>query len=73
MLRHLTVAAAMAALGLNAVLFVQTGLGQVGAENVDSAISSLINALFPSGGLQPPSQAPTPAPRASPIATTGGS
>ena len=72
-LRSLTVATAIAAAGLNAVLFVQTGVGQVDAGNVDGAIVSFINGLFPRSGLQPPSQAPTTAPRASPIATTGGS
>jgi hypothetical protein len=72
-LRRLTVSAAVAAAGLNAVLFAQAGLEQLGPGDFQSAIISAFAGLFPRGGLQPSSQAPTPAPGATPIATTGGS
>jgi hypothetical protein len=70
-LRRLTATAAVAAAGLTAILFAQTG--QVGPGAVDSAIVSFINAFLPTAGLQPPSQAPGPSPGARPIVTTGGS
>jgi hypothetical protein len=71
-LRNLTVGAAAAAVGLNAVLFVQTGVGQSGVGAVQEAIVSAVNALFPGAGLQRPGSLPTSSPHA-PIATTGGS
>ncbi|HSP08507.1 MAG TPA: hypothetical protein VLU92_02790 [Candidatus Dormibacteraeota bacterium] len=72
-LRRVTVSAAVAAAGLNVVLFAQTGLEQSGPGAVQDAIISAVAGLFPRGGLQPPAQAPTPAPGTNPIATTGGS
>ena len=72
-LRRLTVGAAVAATGLNAVLFVQTGLDQSGAAAVQNAIVSAVNAVFPGAGLQPPANLPSPSPSTRPIATTGGS
>jgi len=72
-LRQLTVGAAVAAAGLNAVLFVQTGVDQSGAAAVQDAIVSVVNGLFPGAGLKPPANQPTPSPNARPIATTGGS
>lgn len=72
-LRRVTVFAAVAATGLNAVLFAQTGIEQSGPAAVQDAIISAVAGLFPRGGLQPPAQAPTPAPGTNPVATTGGS
>ncbi len=72
-LRRVTVSAAAVAAGLNAVLFTQTAFEQSGPGAVQDAIVSAVAGLFPRGGLQPPAQAPTPAPGASPVATTGGS
>lgn len=72
-LRRVTVSAAVAAAGLNAVLFAQIGIAQSGPGAVQDAIISAVAGLFPRGGLQPPAQAPTPAPGTNPVATTGGS
>jgi hypothetical protein len=72
-LRRLTVTVAVAAAGLNAVLFAQTGIGQVGPGAFENAIVSFINAFVPGAPLQPPAQAPSPGPGASPVVTTGGS
>jgi hypothetical protein len=71
-LRQLTVGAAAAAVGLNAVLFVQTVVDQTGAGAVQDAIVSAVNAVFPGAGLQRPGSPPSSSPHA-PIATTGGS
>ncbi|HUY73353.1 MAG TPA: hypothetical protein VMW11_02460 [Candidatus Dormibacteraeota bacterium] len=69
----MTVAAAVAAAGLNAVLFAQAGIQQSGPGAVQDSIIAAVNGLFPRGGLQPPGQPPTPAPGTIPVATTGGS
>ena len=71
-LGQLTVAAAVAAVGLNAVLFLQTGIAQLGPAGVDQAILSVVNALVPGTGLRPPAQGPSPSP-GRPVVTTGGS
>lgn len=72
-LRSVTVIAAVAAAGLNAVLFAQIGIEQSGTGSVQDAIVSAVNGLFPRGGLQAPANVPTPAPGTTPVATTGGS
>jgi len=72
-LRRLTVTAAVTAAGLNAALFAQAGIEQVGAGDFQNEIVSAISGVFPGGGLQPASQAPSPAPRGTASATTGGS
>ena len=71
-LGRLTAATAVAAVGLNAALFLQTGIGQLGPAGVDQAILSIINVFVPGTGLRPPAQAPSPSPTR-PVATTGGS
>jgi hypothetical protein len=58
--------------GLNAALFLQTGIGQLGPAGVDQAILSIINVLVPGTGLRPPAQSPSPSPTR-PVVTTGGS
>jgi hypothetical protein len=68
----LTAATAVAAVGLNAALFLQTGIGQVGQAGVDQAILSIINVFVPGTGLRPPAQGPSPSPTR-PVVTTGGS
>jgi hypothetical protein len=72
-LRRLTVTAAVTAAGLNAVLFAQAGIEQVGVGDFQNEIVSAISGVFPGGGLQPASEAPSPAPRATAAVTTGGS
>lgn len=72
-LGRLTAATAVAAVGLNAALFLQTGIGQLGPAGVDQAILSVINALVPGTGLRPPAQGPSPSPGVRPVVTTGGS
>jgi hypothetical protein len=72
-LGRLTVATAVAAVGLNAVLFLQTGIGQMGQAGVDQAILSVINAFMPGTGLRAPAQGPSPSPGVRPVVTTGGS
>jgi hypothetical protein len=71
-LRRWTVASAVGAVGLNAILFAQTGLTQVGAGDVQATITSFIGALFPGTNLRAPSKNPlvatTPA-----VVTTGAS
>ncbi|HEY0830492.1 MAG TPA: hypothetical protein VGE99_05065 [Candidatus Dormibacteraeota bacterium] len=71
-LGQLTVAAAVAAVGLNAALFLQTGVAQLGPAGVDRAILSIINVLVPGTGLRPPAQGPSPS-LGRPVVTTGGS
>jgi hypothetical protein len=71
-LGRLTAATAVAAVGLNAALFLQTGIAQVGPAGVDQAILSVINALVPGTGLRPPAQGPSPSP-GRPVVTTGAS
>jgi hypothetical protein len=72
-LRRITISAAAAAAGLTTVLFAQTAVEQSGPGAVQDAIVAAVAGLFPRGGLQPPSQAPTPAPGTIPVVTTGGS
>jgi hypothetical protein len=72
-LGRLTVATAVAAVGLNAVLFLQTGIAQLGQGGVDQAILSVVNAFMPGTGLRPPVQGPSPSPGVRPVVTTGGS
>ena len=71
-LGQLTVAAAVTAVGLNAALFLQTGIAQLGPAGVDQAIASVVNVLVPGTGLRPPAQGPSPSP-SRPVVTTGGS
>ena len=66
-------AVAVAAVGLNAALFLQTGIAQLGPAGVDQAILSVINVFVPGTGLRPPAQGPSPAPGIRPVVTTGGS
>ncbi|MHB8587783.1 MAG: hypothetical protein ACYDA0_02895 [Candidatus Dormibacteraceae bacterium] len=72
LLRRLTIAAAVAAVGLNAALFLQTWFSQMGTGEVQDAIVSAVGGLFPGSGLQPPSQLPSPSPGGG-VATSGGS
>ena len=72
LLRWLTIAVALAATGLNAVLFLEIGAGQLGPGGVQDAIVSAIGGLFPGTGLHPPSRLPTPSPGRG-VATSGGS
>jgi hypothetical protein len=72
-LGRLTVATAVAAVGLNAVLFLQTGIANVGQAGVDQAILSVVSAFMPGTGLRPPVQGPSPSPGVRPVVTTGGS
>jgi hypothetical protein len=72
-LRRLTVTAAVTAAGLNAALFAQAGIEQVGLGEFQNEVIAAISGVFPTGGLQPAAGAPTPAPRGSASATTGGS
>jgi hypothetical protein len=71
-LGRLTAATAVAAVGLNAALFLQTGIAQVGPAGVDQAILSIIKAVMPGTGLRPPATGPGSSPTP-PVATTGGS
>jgi hypothetical protein len=72
-LRRITITTAVAAAGLNAALFVQAGLEQVGPGDFQNLVVTTIHSVFPGSGLQPASQAPTPSPGAAAVATTGGS
>jgi hypothetical protein len=72
-LRRVTVGVAVAAAGLNVVLFLQTGIRQLGPGDFQNAVVSAIAGLCPGTGLRPAAQAPSPAPHATPVATTGGS
>jgi hypothetical protein len=71
-LRRITTTAAAAAVGLNAILFAQTGIAQLGPGELQGAIVSAVNAFFPGANLQPPSQTPSPA-AGPPVVTTGAS
>jgi len=73
MVRRLTAATTVGALGLGTALFVQTAAEQAGPGVLQSAIVSTIGALFPTAGLRPPASAPTSSPGVAPIVTTGGS
>jgi hypothetical protein len=72
-LRRLTVAAAVAAIGLNGFLFLQTAAGPLGSGDVGKTIASLINAVFPGSGLAAPAVTPRPVPGFTPHAISGGS
>ncbi|MEA2654858.1 MAG: hypothetical protein QOI23_223 [Chloroflexota bacterium] len=72
-LRRLTVYVAIAAIGLNAVLFLQSAAGWLGSGDVGGAIVSLIAGIFPGSGVAAPNTNPSPAPGATPIAVSGGS
>ncbi len=72
-LRRITAAVAVAAIGLNSILFLQTAAGSLGSGDPASAIVSLIQAVFPRSGLGGPAGTPSPAPGATPIAVSGGS
>ncbi|HEY2597503.1 MAG TPA: hypothetical protein VGJ79_03390 [Candidatus Dormibacteraeota bacterium] len=72
-LRRLTVAVAIAGIGLNAILFLQTAAGPLGSADPTGAIVSLIAGVFPGSGLAAPGSTPGPAPGATPIAVSGGS
>jgi hypothetical protein len=72
-LRLLTVGAAVAATGLNTVLFAQTAVGQFDPGAVQSAIVSVVSALFPDANLQAPSNSPSPPAGSTPVVVTGGS
>ncbi len=71
-LGRLTVAATVAAVGLNAALFLQTGITQLGPAGVDQAILAVINVFVPGTGLRPPAEVPSPSPGPT-VVTTGGS
>jgi broad specificity phosphatase PhoE len=72
-LRRITITTAVAAASLNAALFVQAGLEQVGPGDFQNLLVTTIHSIFPGAGLQPASQAPTPSAGAPAVATTGGS
>jgi hypothetical protein len=72
-LRRLTIYVAIAAVGLNTVLFLQSAAGWFGSGDPGSAIVSLIAGVFPGSGLAAPGATPQPAPGATPIAVSGGS
>ena len=72
-LRRFTVRAVVAAAGLNAFLFAQAGIEQVGLGDFQNEVISAISGLFPSGGLRPAAHAPVASPSARAVATTGGS
>ena len=72
-LRQLTVGAAVAAIGLNSVLFLQTAAGPLGSGDVGKTIASVINAVFPGSGLAAPAATPLPVPGATPLTVSGGS
>jgi len=71
-LRRLTAAAAVAAIGLNAVLFLQTAAGSLGSGDLGTTVASLISALLPGSGAAP-SATPRPAPGVTPHVVSGGS
>ncbi|MHB8610955.1 MAG: hypothetical protein ACYDAL_00810 [Candidatus Dormibacteraceae bacterium] len=72
LLRRLTIAAAVTAVGLNAALFLQAWFTQAGPGELQDAIVSAVGGLFPGSGLQPPSKLPSPSPGRG-VATSGGS
>ena len=69
----MTIGAAVGATLLNGLLFVETGLAQLGPGALQDAIASTINAFVPGAGLQPATPGPSPAPGATPVAVSGGS
>jgi hypothetical protein len=69
----MTIGAAIGATLLNAFLFVETGLTQLGPGAFQDAIASTVNAFLPGAGLHPAAQGPNPAPGATPVAVSGGS
>jgi hypothetical protein len=71
-LRRWSVTAAVGAIGLNALLFAQTGLTQVGAGDVQASITTFIGALFPGTNLRAPAQSPSAATTPA-VVTTGAS
>lgn len=72
-LQRITVAAVVAATGLNAVLFLQTAAGPLGSGDPTKAIVSLINAVLPGSGLGAPAASPLPVRGTPPHAVSGGS
>jgi hypothetical protein len=72
-LHQVTVGTVLAAAGLNAVLFVQTALDQSNPGDVQSAIVSAVQGLFPGAGLRPPASPPSQSPNTKPHAVTGSS
>lgn len=72
-LRSLTAYIAIAAVGLNAVLFLQAAAGWFGSGDVGSSIVSLIAGVFPGSGVAAPNETPGIAPGATPVAVSGGS
>jgi hypothetical protein len=72
-LRRLTIGIAVAGIGLNAILFLQTAAGPLGSGDPTGAIVTLIAGVFPGSGLAAPGSSPRPAPGATPIAVSGGS
>lgn len=71
LLRWITITVAVAATGLNAVLFLQIGASQLGPGGLQDAIVSAIGGLFPGTGLHPPSQLPTASPGSAVVASGG--
>jgi hypothetical protein len=71
-LRRLTAAIAVAAASLNAVLFFQTGIEQLGPGDFQNAVVSALEGIFPGAGPQP-AASPTPLPSGTGVVTTGGS
>src|ERR1700694_585171 len=71
-LRRLTTAAAIAAIGLNAVLFLQTAAGSLGSGDLGATVASLISAVLPGSGAAP-SATPRPVPGVTPHVVSGGS
>jgi hypothetical protein len=70
-LRRLTVTAAIAAVTLNGVLFVETAATTTGPDEADRAILALISTLFP-GSVRPPNETPVPTPSPA-VAVSGAS
>jgi len=73
-LSRLTTVAAVAAIGINILLFFQTAITQLGPGDISGALVTLVSSVFPGeGGIQAPSRTPLPSPVAQPVVTTGGS
>ena len=70
-LRRLTVTTTVAAVLLNAALFVQTSATQLSAADVNNAILSVVGALLP-GSVRAPAQGPGSSPSPA-VVVTGGS
>jgi hypothetical protein len=71
-LRRLTVSAAVAAVGLNVALMVETEASRPGAGSVQDEVVSALAVVFPGIGLRA-GPTPSPAPTARPHAVTGAS